>query len=97
VFRITLICDGIPSDLGVQAASDVKEEFAHRPWHTNVRCTWGQGMLTLVADNDFDHNGEALADEFSDAVSACIRGTFGYRIRKESVVQLTTPDPDSSV
>jgi hypothetical protein len=95
MFRITLICDGIPSDLGAQAASDVAEEFTHRPWHTHVRCTWGNGILTLVAENDFDHNGEALADEFSDAVAACIKG--GYRIRNESVVQLTVSDLDSKV
>ena len=88
MFRIALLCEGIPAEIGVQAAIDVAEEFTHRPWHQNVSCTWKNSNLVLVADNDFDHNGEALADEFSDAVAACTKATFGYRIRKGSVVKL---------
>ncbi len=48
-------------------------------------------MLVLVADNDFDHNAEALADEFSDALAASSKSNFGYRVRIDSVVKLTTP------
>jgi len=87
MFRITLICEGIPVELGVQMAIDVAEEFTHRPWHQNIRCTWAEGKLMLLADNEFDDNGEALADEFSDAVSACLKPLVGYRIRIVSVVE----------
>lgn len=72
---------------------DVAEEFTHRQWHQNVRCTWTGDILLLVADNDFDSDGEALADEFSDAVAACTTATFGYRIRIDGVVKL----PDGAI
>jgi hypothetical protein len=41
-------------------------------------------MLILVADNDYDRDGEALADEFSDTVAAYAPGTPapGYRVRQ---------------
>jgi len=44
-------------------------------------------MLILVADNDYDRDGEALADEFSDTVAAYTPGTPapGYRVRILSV------------
>jgi len=32
----------------------------------------GWARLILQVDNDFDLNGLALVDEFSDAISACI-------------------------
>lgn len=69
MFRVTLICEGIPPQWGAQAAKDVAEEFTHRQWHQNVCCTWTGDILLLVADNDFDSDGEALVDEFSDAVA----------------------------
>jgi hypothetical protein len=50
--------------MGEQAAIDVEEEFTHRPWHQNVRCTWTNSNLVLVAENDFDHTGEALPTSF---------------------------------
>lgn len=65
MFRITLICEGLAPEQGPQAAIEVAEEFNHRPWHHNVRCTWTGNVLVLMAENDFDSDGEALADEFS--------------------------------
>lgn len=94
MFRIALICEGLPPELGPQAAIDVAEEFDHRPWHRNLRCTWTGNVLVLVAENDFDSDGEALADEFSDAVSACIPATFGYRIRIDDARD-TAMSPDA--
>ncbi len=88
MFRVTLICEGIPRELGPRAALDVAEEFAHRQWHRNVHCSWSGDTLLLVADNAFDPDGKALADEFSDALVACTATTFGYRIRIDSVVKL---------
>jgi len=35
----------------------------------------------LVADNDYDDDGAALADEFSDIVAAYAPRTPGYRVR----------------
>jgi hypothetical protein len=74
MFRIVLECDaaGLPAEIGEQAAIDIAEEFAHRPWHTNVRCTWDKPSLRLEAQNDFDNQGLAIRDEFSDALAACV-------------------------
>ena len=87
-YRIVLACDGIPDDRGVQAATDVAEEFTHRPWHENVECQWGDGVLLLSAENDYDPEGLALMDEFSDAISACLAADFGYSIRLVSATSL---------
>jgi hypothetical protein len=50
-------------------------------------CHWDGITLILVADNDYDHDGEALAAEFSDTVAAYASGTPapGYRVRILSV------------
>lgn len=29
-YRIELVCEGVPSDAGGQAAIDIKDEFGHR-------------------------------------------------------------------
>src|SRR6267143_2740844 len=75
MYRIVLACKGVPADVGAVAARDITEEFTHRPWHQNVRCEWDGSRLILQADNDFDSNGLALLDEFSDAIFcvSCLR------------------------
>lgn len=73
MFHIVLECEGVPKAAGPQAAVDITEEFSHRPWHQNVKCTWDGLVLRLEADNDYDENGLALSDEFSDAISACVK------------------------
>lgn len=70
--RIVLACSGIPSNERPRGAESIREEFTHRPWHKNVKCEWNGAQLILQADNDYDSNGKALTDEFSDAISACI-------------------------
>lgn len=72
MFRIVVACTGIPAAEGPSGAEMILREFSHRPWHTNVKCTWDETRLILQADNDYDSNGLALTDEFSDAISACI-------------------------
>jgi len=67
---------------------DITEEFTHRPWHQNVQCSWDGSRLTLQADNDFDADGSALADEFSDAIAACIAEGFDGSITVDSVTGL---------
>jgi hypothetical protein len=74
MFRVVLECgaEGLSQQTGEQAAMDIAEEFVHRPWHTNLRCTWDSHRIRLEAENDYDKNGFALLDEFSDALTACI-------------------------
>jgi len=73
MFHVVLEC-GFPESAGPQqAALDITEEFLHRPWHQNVRCTWNGRALRLEADNDYHDKGLALLDEFSDAIVACVK------------------------
>jgi hypothetical protein len=81
MYRIILACTGVPAALGPAGALDVTEEFSHRPWHQNVHCEWDGQELLLRAENDWDADAKAIIDEFSDAVSACLPGTFGYEIK----------------
>jgi hypothetical protein len=86
VFRVSVACEGIPPNVWPDALVDVESEFANRTWHRIVRCGWERDVLVLVVDNDYDNDGEALADEFSDTVAAYAPGTPGYRVRVLSVV-----------
>jgi hypothetical protein len=72
VYRITLASNCVKADCGEAAARDITEEFAHRPWHQNVHCEWDGSRLVLHAENDYDSDGLALMDEFSDAITAYI-------------------------
>ena len=74
MFHIVLECDaeGLSPEIGEQAAIDIAEEFAHRPWHTNVRCTWNSPCMRLEAQNEYDNQALAIRDEFSDALAACV-------------------------
>ncbi len=88
MYRIVLACKGVPANAGIVGARDITEEFTHRPWHENVTCVWNGSQLILQADNDFDSNGLALVDEFSDAISACIKDGFDGDIEVLSVTAL---------
>jgi len=88
MYRIVLACDGVPTHAGPAGALDIAEEFTHRPWHKNVKCDWDGVRLVLQADNDFDSDGLALRDEFSDAISACIREPFDGNIEIVSATPL---------
>ena len=72
LYRIRLLCLGVPAERGEQAAIDVTEEFSHRKWHRSARAIWTDGVLSLYAENDYDDTGLALQDEFSDAVIGCV-------------------------
>jgi len=77
MFRVILECSGVPIDQGEIAARDIAREFAeHRPHQQNIKCSFTEGKLRLVAENDYDAKGLALMDEFSDCLSAFIRGGF---------------------
>ena len=82
MYRVTLACENVPAGAGGEAASDIQKEFAaHRPHHKNVSCTFTDGELVLTAENDFDPDGLALMDEFSDCISAYIAEPFDGGIR----------------
>jgi hypothetical protein len=83
-YRVILACTGVPTNAGAQAALDITEEFTHRPWHHSAVCRWDGNVLILQAENDFDPNGVALTDEFSDAISANVEGGFEDDIRAQS-------------
>ena len=79
---VTLSCTGVPPHAGAEAATDITREFAeHRTWHKNVSCTWDGSRLLLIAENDYDPDGAALIDEFSDCISAYIAEGFDGSIR----------------
>ena len=90
MYRIVLACDGVPAHAGAAGALDIAEEFTHRPSHKNVKCEWDGVRLVLQADNDFDSNGLALLDEFSDAISACIHDHGDRNIEIVSITPLTS-------
>ncbi len=74
MFKITMIAGGISKTAGTEAAKDIEQHFREeRTWHQQVSCTFNEGVLTLVAVNDYDSDGLALSDEFSDCLSAFIR------------------------
>jgi hypothetical protein len=93
MYHIVLVCKGVPAQVGAASARDIAEEFTHRPWHKNVRCEWDGSQLILEADNEVDTNGLALRDEFSDAISACIKEGFDGGIDIVSVRPLPSGGP----
>jgi hypothetical protein len=78
----------VPVHAGPLAAIDITNEFAKRPWHYLAVCTWDGQTLVLQAENDFDPEGIALIDEFSDAIAASIAGGFDGDIRVLSTARL---------
>jgi hypothetical protein len=88
-YRAVLECDSVPSNAGEQGAIDITENFAKRTWHRNARCAWDGKSLTLTAENDFDPEGRALLDEFSDEISACISGWFDGDLRLVSITEIS--------
>jgi hypothetical protein len=65
---------GVRAAAGPEAAADIEREFREeRPWHRDVTCSFAGGVLTLVATNDYDSQGRALSDEFSDCIAAYLR------------------------
>jgi hypothetical protein len=44
--------------------------------------------LKLSVENDFDRDGRAVMDEFSDEISACTRGGFDGNLRVISMTEI---------
>lgn len=92
LFRIVLSCSGVPTAAGPQAAKDITTEFEeHHPWHKDVQCKWDGSRLVLTATNDYDSEGQALSDEFSDSISAYIAEPFDGNLQVESIEKLSGP------
>jgi hypothetical protein len=72
MFRITLSCHGVSEAAALAALPDIVEEFGERPWQQNIQCRWDGKKIVLVGDSAVDATGEALRDEFSDVVCACV-------------------------
>ena len=88
MYRVTLACTGLPRDEAQTGAQDIAEEFSHRQRYSNVSCEWDGVRLRLKADSDFDADGCALSDEFSDALSACMNTPFDGDIEVASIVEV---------
>lgn len=89
MFRVTLSCSCVPKSAGQEAASNIQREFAdHRRHHKNVVCTFSNNKLVLTAENDFDPDGLALMDEFSDCITAYIEEPFDGEIRLVGAVHI---------
>lgn len=89
MFRVTLACDRVPVGAGEAAARDIQQEFRqHRTHQQNVVCTYANGALVLTAENDFDRDGFALMDEFSDCIHAYMEDLPSGEIRLVEVVCL---------
>ena len=89
MFIIKLICRGIPKELGPKVATNITEEFRYCSWHANAICRWREDALQLEATSEFDSEGRALAEEFSEAISACVAEPFDGAILVEEVVQIS--------
>jgi hypothetical protein len=87
--RVVLQCHGVPSGLGEKGAEDITANFSKRSWHRNAVCSWDGATLTLSVENDFDRQGRATMDEFSDEISACIPGSFDGDLRVVSVTKIS--------
>jgi hypothetical protein len=83
MYQIELTCDGISPPAGETAAHDIEQEFrVHRQWHQDVSCRFENGILVLIARNDFDETGMALLDEFGDCLSAYLTEHGEVRVQR---------------
>jgi hypothetical protein len=88
MYRVILASACVTPDAAEETARYITEEFKRRTWHSNVKCEWDGTRLILQADNDFDSNGLALLDEFSDVISAYVQHAVGGDIEIVSVREL---------
>ncbi len=89
MFTIKLVCRGIPKELGPRVATNITEEFRFCSCYENAICRWREDALQLEATSDFDCDGRALAEEFSEAISACVAEPFDGAILVEQIVQVS--------
>jgi len=78
--------DSRPPPLLQRIASNFRK---NRTWHQNAVWTWDGASLHLSVENDFDKNGLATSDEFSDEITACVRDGFDGELVIVSVETLS--------
>jgi hypothetical protein len=90
MYRVVLVCAGVPAEEGPRAAGDIAKEFneVRTPRHTNSTCVFEHGRLVLGCDTDWDSDGSNLMDEFSDCLSAYISTPFDGDLRLVSVAAI---------
>ena len=94
LLQLTVRCSDIPIDELADAAREIQEDFRkYRPWHRNVRCQIDGTSLILRAQNDFDEDGEILADE----LAACLKEQVSAFGSIEVLAVEPMPDPPSGV
>jgi hypothetical protein len=54
----------------------------------------GRPATSVTCGKDWDVNGKAVLDGFSDAISAFIAGTFEGSIEVKSILEVVTPTDD---
>ena len=84
MYRVVLVCHGVPPNEGEQAAADIQNEFRKYriPRYANATCVFEDGNLVLSCDNDaWDKDGLNLMDEFSDCLSAYVCTHFDGDIK----------------
>jgi hypothetical protein len=87
-YRVVLQCEGLPPNARAKAAQDITAGFSTRNWHRKAVCQWDGKLLTLTVENDFDREGRATMDEFSDEISARVKGGFDGDMRVVSVTEI---------
>jgi hypothetical protein len=88
-YQLVLVCEGVTTASGERTAIDITDGFHKRSWHRDAKCAWDGKCLILRAENDFDPDGRALIDEFSDEISANVAQGFGGDIRVVSAVEIS--------
>jgi hypothetical protein len=89
MFIIKLICRGIPKELGPKVAINITEEFSCCSLHEDAICRWRGDALQLEAISEFDSDGRVLAEEFSEAICACVAEPFDGAILVEQIVRIS--------
>jgi hypothetical protein len=88
MYRITLECCDVSPAEGEESAREITEAFRlNYPHENNVKCTFADGKLRLVAENDHDQDGLNFMDEFSDNITAYV-GAFDGDLKLISVEKL---------
>src|SRR3989339_2131777 len=85
LYRITLMCPDVPSDIGDRAAIDITKHFQNQIRYKNVICTWDGSQLVLQGENNYDTEGQELLCDFTDAICTYTKSTFDVEPRVKSV------------
>jgi hypothetical protein len=78
MYCITLECHDVPVATRDETARDITEAFwLHYPHAHNVSCTFADGKLSVVAENDYDPQELNLMSKFSGNICAYVEPLDG--------------------